>query len=110
MTAINLTCPTGMSGLAVEPWSKGEIYAVAANWAQASAPVYVYGERGWDIDHCGRQVADFRHSARAALEAQVEYAIATSEGIPSDEVDADEVDAICDDAVEIDDTDATDEE
>ena len=101
--AIEVTCPAGTSGLAVEPWSKGEVYAVAANWAQASAPVYTYGMNGWGLDRCGRQVADFRHSAKAALRDEITYAIATSEGIPSADVDDDEVDGIVSDAVEIDD-------
>lgn len=70
--------PAGMSGLAVEPWSKGEIYAVAANWSQASAPVMVYGEDGWTTDEHGRQVADFRHDARSALESVVREAMAAS--------------------------------
>lgn len=103
MPTINLTTPAGTCGLAVEPWSKGEIYAVAANWAQASAPVYTYGQRGWHIDRAGRQVADFRHRMRDALADEIRYAIATSEGIPSDDVDEDEVESIVGDAVEIDD-------
>lgn len=46
----SIWCPAGMSGLAVEPWSAGEIYAVAADWAQASSPVLVYGQDGWTHD------------------------------------------------------------
>lgn len=92
-----ITAPTGMYGLAVEPWTKGEIYAVAADWAQASAPVVVYGEDGWTHDEHGRQVADFRHNARAALESVIREAIEMG----GDEPDDDEVDAIMDDAVDI---------
>lgn len=99
MTKINVVCPVGMSGLAVEPWSKGEIYAVAANWAQANSPVLVYGEDGWTNDECGRQVADFRHNDRAALKAIIEEAIVAS----GDDVDDDEVDAILGKSFAIDD-------
>lgn len=98
-TLSNLTCPAGKSGLAVEPWSKGEIYAVCANWAQASDPILVYGPDGWSGN--GRQVADYRHRTKDALRAIIIEAIAMSEGIPSDDVDDDEVDGIVDDATEI---------
>jgi hypothetical protein len=98
-TLSNLTCPAGKSGLAVEPWSKGEIYAVCANWAQASDPILVYGPDGWSGN--GRQVADYRHRTKDALRAIIIEAIAVSEGIPSDDVDDDEVDGIVDDATEI---------
>ena len=102
MTTINITAPVGMTGLAVEPWSEGEIYAVAANWAQASSPIMVYGEDGWTTDECGRQVADFRHSRHEALEAIIITAISMSEGISTYDVDSDEVADIMEDAVEID--------
>lgn len=92
-----ISTPVGMSGLAVEPWSKGEVYAVAANWAEASSPVMVYGEDGWTNDECGRQVADFRHNDRAALKDIIERAIVAS----GDEVDDDEVEAILAKAVEV---------
>lgn len=58
MTKIKITTPVGTYGLAVEPFGKGEIYAVAADWSQASSPVMVYGEDGWTKDECGRQVAE----------------------------------------------------
>ena len=100
MTAINsLTCPAGTSGLAVEPWSRGEIYAVSANGSQASSPILTYGPNGWSGN--GRQVADYRHNPAAALRSEIVEAIATSEGIPTDEVDDDEVDGIVDDATDI---------
>lgn len=101
MTTIDITCPAGTYGLAVEPWSKGEIYAVAADWAQASAPVYSYGKDGWC--QIGQQVADYQHRVKDALRAQLVETIALSEGIPSDEVDEDDIDAILSDAVDIDD-------
>lgn len=96
MSTITIKTPSGTTGLAVEPWSKGELYAVAADWAQASSPVLVYGEDGW-TSH-GRQVADFRHRARAALESIIREAISMG----GDEPDDDEVDGILDDAEEID--------
>lgn len=102
-STINLTCPAGTYGLAVEPWAKGEIYAVAANWAQASDPVLTYGGREWSQMWSGQQVATYRHRAEDALRAEIRNAIAASEGIPSDEVDDDEIEAIVSEAVEIDD-------
>ncbi len=98
-TIRSLTCPVGTSGLAVEPWARGEIYAVAANWADASSPVMTYGYTGWVPT--GSQVADYGHRAYLVLRAEIVEAIATSVGIPSDEVDDDEVDAIISDAVEL---------
>lgn len=110
MTAINqITTPAGTTGLVCEPWTPGEIYGVAANWAQASAPIFVYGRNGWDTHPAGLQVADYRHRKTAALEAVITDAIAVSEGIPSDEVDSDEVDAIVADAVEVRDSSDSDE-
>lgn len=73
-----LTTPAGTYGLACEPWSKGEIYAVAADWAQASSPVRTYGEDGWTVTQY--QVADFRHEPRAALETILQEAIDASGG------------------------------
>ena len=35
--------PEGTSGLVIEPWCPGEVYGVAADWSQASAPVYFLG-------------------------------------------------------------------
>lgn len=93
----SIGCPAGMSGLAVEPWSKGEIYAVAADWAQANSPVLVYGEDGWTYDEHGRQVAEISHRARSALESVIREAIAMG----GDEPDDDEVDSILDAAVEV---------
>jgi hypothetical protein len=98
---INLTCPAGTYGLAVEPWAEGEIYAVAADWAEASDPVMAYGPGGWNQQCSGPQVATYRHRPEDALRAEIRHAIATSEGIPSDEVDDDEVERIVADAVEI---------
>ena len=64
-TNINITTPAGTYGYAVAVW--GDIYAVAANWAEASAPVYTWCEDGWTQDAHGRQVADFRHRPKDAL-------------------------------------------
>jgi hypothetical protein len=97
---IQITTPAGTTGLACEPWTKGEIYAVAADWAQASSPVLVYGKDGWTYDEHGRQVADFRHNYRDALESILREAIEMGGDEPNDE----EVEGCLDDAVEIDDT------
>lgn len=99
-----ISSPVGMSGLAVEPWTPGEVYAVAANWAQAGSPIMVYGERGWGYDEHGRQVADFRHRRHEALEAIIAEAIIAG----GDEADDAEVAAIVSHAEEIDDTDSED--
>lgn len=96
-TLSTITAPAGMYGLACEPWSKGEIYAVAANWAQASCPVLVYGEDGWTHDAHGRQVADFSHRITDALEAIIREAIEYGGDDPDDE----EVAAIVADTVDI---------
>lgn len=62
--------PAGTSGLVVEPWSIGEVYGVAANWGDASAPVYGWtGDDEWVLT--GRQVADYCHEPLAALRAQI---------------------------------------
>lgn len=92
-----ITTPLGTSGLAVEPWGANEIYAVAANWAQASSPVMVYGEDGWTTDEHGRQVADFRHNDRDALESVIREAIEMG----GDEPDDEEVESILNSAIEI---------
>lgn len=97
-------CPAGMSGLSVEPWGAGEIYAVAADWAQASCPVVVWGDGEWVSDECGRQVADFRHNARAALKANIESAIRMG----GDKPDAEEVKSILDDAEDLAEQDVVD--
>ena len=96
-----IAAPAGMTGLAVEPWAKGEVYAVAANWAQASCPIRVYGCNGWDYDDHGRQVANFRHSPEAALRAIIESAIEAGGETPQEE----DIDDILDDAEELIDAD-----
>ncbi|MCC7241294.1 MAG: hypothetical protein IT180_05170 [Acidobacteria bacterium] len=73
MTSATITCPGGLTGLAVEPWTPGEIYAVAANWTQASAPVLAYGEQGWR--QTGHQVADYRHRPALALALELRSAL-----------------------------------
>ncbi len=92
-----ITAPDGMSGLMVEPWAKGDIYAVAANWAQASSPVMVLSVDEWDLDPHGRQVGDFCHSPQEALESQIREAIEAG----GDEPDDDEVSAIIDNAADL---------
>ena len=69
ITASEVAAPSGMSGIAVEPWAAGEIFAVAADWAQASCPVLVYGDDGWTHDECGRQVADSATSHQRPIRA-----------------------------------------
>ena len=82
ITLDTLTTPDGTTALAVAPWSPDELYAVAADWAQASSPVYSYGAQGWD--QTGRQVADYRHSAQRALAAILREAVEAG-GDDSDE-------------------------
>lgn len=98
MTTINSTmqaaiesAPVGTTGLVIEPWSIGETYGVAANWAQASAPVYFYGEGGWNSRQY--QVADFRHRMIDALELELRQAIEAGGD------DGDEAADLIDDAV-----------
>jgi len=43
----------------------GDVFEIEADFSQASCPV--------SGDHAGRQVADFGHDPRAAMEAQLEY-------------------------------------
>lgn len=69
-----LTPPPGTRGMMCAPWSPGEIYAVAAVWERAEAPVYRYTGDGWEAT--GRQVADHGHRASKALEAELRLAIA----------------------------------
>ncbi len=65
-----ITTPDGTSGLAVEPWARGEVYAIAANWAQAASPVLSYSIDG-EWESTGHQVADYRHDPYAALRAHL---------------------------------------
>ena len=92
-----IECPAGMTGLMVEPWTPGEVYAVAAKWAQASSPVYTWGRSSWDIQSHGMQVADFRHSPQRALKLEIEEAVRAG----GDDLDEDEVRAIVRDARKI---------
>lgn len=95
MTTIKtLTTPTGTRGLACSPWSAQEIYAVAANWAQASAPIYYWGDGDWVP--WKYQVADFCHDPEAALAAYLDECISES-GTPCD----DDGDTLAADAVGI---------
>lgn len=70
------TAPRGTSGLVIEPWSPGETYGVAANWAEPSAPVYYYASEGWEPGQY--QVADFCGCAEAALQAELREALIAS--------------------------------
>jgi hypothetical protein len=87
-----IKCPKGKYGLAVK--LAGETYAVAADWRQASDEVLGYSEDGWVPT--GRQVADYRHSARAALAQSIRDCL----GDDCDDID---LDAIVDQAIRIDD-------
>lgn len=61
----------------------GDTYEITADFAQASCPVHG--------DYCGRQVADFRHNAYAAMRAQLVYAVEMGGDDPEDfedEIDA----------------------
>lgn len=64
------SAPDGTTGLVVAPWDESEVYGVAANWSQASAPVYTYTRGQWGRDG-GYQVADWRHLPAEALEAEI---------------------------------------
>lgn len=97
MTNTKINAPAGMWGLACEPWSKGEWYAVAADWSQASCNVLVWGDEDWTYDKCGRQVADFRHRQESALAAILETAIEMS----GDKPDSDEIDDLVASAIKI---------
>jgi hypothetical protein len=84
-----IRCPAGTCGLAVAPWSPDEVYAVAADWGDASSPVRTWAEDRWI--ESGRQVADFRHEPEAALAAMIR------ESCDSDE----EAEALAADAAEV---------
>ena len=62
----------------------------------------VYGEDGWTHDEHGRQVADFRHNDRAALESLIR------EAMGGDDPEDDEVESILDDAAGLIDADVYD--
>ena len=96
-SASEIAAPQGMTGIACEPWTPGEIYAVAADWGQASCPVMVWGDGEWTQDECGRQVADFRHSPQSALRDLIYRSIRAG----GDDPDKDEVAGIVEDALEI---------
>jgi hypothetical protein len=84
--------PSGLTGLAVEPWSPGEIYAVAADWRRADAPILIY-EDGWHS--LGIQVGDMGHSAHRALEHVMRHVLL----LDADKVAPADLDAILGDAV-----------
>lgn len=72
--------PAGTNGLLIEPWTPGEVYGVAADWAQAAAPVYFLWGDGPDAEWRTRQyqVADFRHRAIDALDCELRQALIAS--------------------------------
>lgn len=80
--------PDGTTALAVAPWARDEVYGVAARWADAAAPVWVYGPDRWT--QSAYQAADYRHSASAALAAEIAQAIVACGG----EADDAEIDPI----------------
>lgn len=92
MRAAIESAPEGTGGLVIEPWSAGEIYGVAADWAQAASPVYFYSCSGWEQRQY--QVADFRHKKREALDCELRQAIIAGGGDEDDAAD------VLDDATE----------
>lgn len=85
--------PEGTAAYATR-WN-GVVYAVAANWANASDPVLsligLEGEEEWD--GIGWQVGDFSHEQEVALRKVMERdACDSGEDPESDEI-ADEIDA-----------------
>ena len=60
------SAPEGTSGLVIAPWSQREVHGVAADWSQASSPVYFFGADGWESEQY--QVANFSHRPFDALE------------------------------------------
>jgi len=86
--------PEGTSGLVIEPWSRGEVYGVAADWTQAASSVWCYGDGEWVRDAQGRQVADFRHRPIEALISELRQALIMGGD------DEDEAEAIAADAIE----------
>ena len=95
-TIETIRTPPGTYGLAVAPWSADEVYAVAADWAQASSPVLAWLGHDWgqttfqvadfrhrdhDWDQTTFQVSDFPRIDRAALEQIIQDAIEASGSI-----------------------------
>ena len=75
----------------------GDDYEISGNFAQASSPVW--GPSG------GRQVADFRHSAVAAMRALLEETAVASGDDPEDDDDvAAEIESALDRMVEVEQT------
>lgn len=79
-TLSNLVCPPGTYGLAVV-WVPGEVYAVAADWTRADAPVYTYHPysvpRGWHESI--HRVGGFWDNPHEALRYIVRAAVEASE-------------------------------
>jgi hypothetical protein len=81
------TAPSGTSGLAGTPWAADEVYAVAADWGQASAPVWSHNGDDWAQTMF--QVADYSHSPRAALIAELREAVRAAGDDPDEAFDFD---------------------
>jgi hypothetical protein len=81
-----------MSTYKTECW--GETFEISADFAQAGSPVY--GVEG------GRQVADFRHSSRAAMRAALEECAMAGGGDPEDDEISQEIDAAIDAMIVVD--------
>lgn len=90
-----LIAPIGKAGLQVA-WC-GDIYAIAADFSRASDPILSWSPRHNDWVSTGMQVADYRHSNRAALRREIEQAMSMS----GDEIDEDYIESIMDDAAEV---------
>lgn len=72
-------CPAGTYGLLVETWSKGDVYAVAADWTQAGSPIYVYRnlpgvQVGWreNVRHVGGSWDNPQDALRAVIGENVD--------------------------------------
>jgi hypothetical protein len=84
--------PPGTSGYVIAPWAPDEVYGVAANWAESSAPVYTHGPDGWEPTQY--QVADFRHWPEDALRRELAEVIGHCDGEEPDPDDVDISDAV----------------
>lgn len=68
----------------------GETYSLRANWAEASCPIERQTEDGWEST--GMQVADYRHSAEAAMRAELEAALVAGGDDPDEPENRDVID------------------
>ncbi len=70
----------------------GDTYEITADFAQASCPVHG--------DEHGRQVADFRHSPRAAMKSLLREMVEMGGDDPDEDEFADEIEAALDNMTE----------